>query len=320
MPALLRFALTLPPLVVVALGGVVLALADAPQGLLAAGSSALALLVVPPLLAGVFVSYWAWEGDARRRLRVCLSVLAAVQLAAAVGFALVLVALPSALPAGLGVLALALSCDPFAVLLGRAARRREPRLVVRTDLDGVRAAIRTAWRRAGIGAAIGLAFGILLVTVLGLGLAGGDLDWRLGAFVLLFTGLGASLAASFGSLAVGRRVREVIGEEWTSSRRIGRAVRGKPEELSPEDADRAARYAAVAPDWLRLQTLSQLTNAVLPLVLAANAVGSDSGLAGFLLVCAALTLATALTAVVLIRGQMRRIRAYAAEHPVPATP
>jgi len=319
MPTLLRLLIAVPPLVLALVGAVVLAAADAPDAALAGGALALALLITPPLLAGVVVSYHAWTGEARRRLRAAVAVAASVQLLALAGWIVVLVVVPPARPGGVAIGLLALAAGPGAVVLGRAARRREPPLEGRGSRADLLGKVRTARRRRGVGAAIGCGVGVVVLAV-GVVLDGGGTILPWAAVVPLLTCVGANLGSATSTLAIGRAARALLGDDWSSSRRIGRALAGRPEHLSDDEADRAARYACVAPAWLRLQATTQVLNALLPLALlgATLDVGGGDDPSWFIVGVLAVAAAGAIAAAVLLLVQSRRVRRYAAAHPAPA--
>lgn len=328
MPTLLRITLVLLTSGVLFAGIALLALAEVvgtPDGTrLALGSLAVCALALPPMLAGVFASYWSRDARARRRLRIALVVLLAVQAVGAAGLIVLTVTRSSLVVASVVLVLIAVALDPAVIAIGRAARRIELRSEAPTHDDaGFRERVRAGWRRGGIGAAIGLAAGILLCVLLLLPLPGrGD-----AASALLFLPAGAGLGASLGMLTVvlglARRVRDLLGGDVSSARRIGRAVLGKPEALSDDERARAAHYASVAPAWLRLQTTQTAVNS---LAVMAVMVGSLVGISrdgapgigwfvgGVLVVLVGSTVAMLVTR----RRQLRRVRSYSADHPVAA--
>lgn len=321
MPTLLRIVLVLLTTGVLYAGVALLAFAEVigtPDGTrLALGSLAVCGLALPPMLAGMFASYWSWDASARRRLTIALVVLLAIQAAGAVGLVALTVARSGLVVAAVVLIAVAAALDPAAVALGRSARRIELRRHPQPtgDLEEFRARIRLGWRRGAIGAALGLAVGIVASVALLIPLAGHDEVGR----ALVFIPAGAGLGASFGMVSVvlglAKRVRDLLGGDYSSGRRIGRAVSGKPEALSDDEQLRASRYAAVAPEWLSLQTTQSVVNSLAVLSIAA---GSLAGLGGAIWLAggfvAALAVLTAVT-VYLRVVTLRRVRAYAAAHP-----
>lgn len=328
MPTLLRITLVLLTSGVLYAGIALLAFAEVVStldaGRLGLGSLAVCALALPPMLAGVFASYWTWDASARRRLRITLAALVVVQLAGAAGLIALTVARSSFVVASVVLVVIAAALDPACIALGRAARRIELRREAPADdLDGFRERIRAGWRRGGIGAVVGLAVGIVLCVVLLVPLAGrGDAPRA-----LLFVPAGAGLGASFGLLSVvfglARRIRDLLGGDYSSARRIGRAVNGKREALTEDEQARAARYATIAPAWLRLQTTQTVVNSF---AVASLMAGSLLGLSGddipgfgwFVGGILVLLVGTIIATLILRRFQLRRVRAYSDAHPVAA--
>lgn len=325
MPTLLRIALVLLTMGVLYAGIAVLALAEVvgtpDANRLGLGAIAVCALALPPMMAGTFASYWSWDASARLRLRIIVAVLVVVQLAGAAGLIAITVARSSFTVASVVLVVIAVALDPVCIALGRTARRIELRRPTPADdLAGFRERLRAGWRRGGIGAVIGLALGILIDVALLVPLAGrGD-----STTALLFLPAGAGLGASIGMLTVvlgiTRRIRDLLGGDYSAARRIGRAVNGKPEELSVDEAARAARYASVAPAWLRLQTTQTVVNSLaVASIMTASLLGLSSGdLPGFDWIFGAVLvvlIASVITTLVARRFQLRRFRAYAETHP-----
>jgi hypothetical protein len=324
MPTLLRFALIALSNVVL-LGGIaivsigVVADGSTDAGRLLLGTFSVCALVLPLMIAGVFASYWSWDAAARRRLRVSTVILVAIQVAGAAG--LIAGGAP-VLPAVVLVVVTA-ALDPASVALGRAARRIELRRPAPDgDLAEFRARIRVGWRRGGIGAVIGLAIGVVLtVLLLSFDLHGAELLRAL-VFLPAGVGLGTSIGMVTVVLGLAKRVRDLLGGDYSSARRIGRAVNGKPEQLSEEEVARATRYASVAPEWVRLQTTQALVNSLAVLSIAASSLAglADDGvvsggwIGGILAVALLITIGTTLWSRLV---QLRRVRAWAAAHPFP---
>ena len=328
MPTLLRIALVLLTSGILYAGIALLAFAEVigiPDATrLALGSVSVCGLALPPMLAGVFASYWSWDDSARRRLRISLVVLMLVQIAGAAGLIALTVTRSGLVVAAVVLVAIAAALDPAVIALGRAARRIELRREAPTDdLDAFRDRIRAGWRRGGIGAVIGLAIGILISVALLLPLAGRGEVPRALVFIPAGVGLGASIGMITVILGLARRIRDLLGGDYSSARRIGRAVNGKPERLSDDEEVRASRYASIAPAWLGLQTTQSIVNTVAVLAIAASsALGlSEGGVAGgeWVAACIALALVALVGVGVPLRTvQLRRVRAYAEAHPLPA--
>ncbi len=181
-------------------------------------------------------------------------------------------------------------------------------------------AIHRGRRRIAVGALIGFALGLgVLVLLL---VAAGRSAQVLGPvlLVLAFTGAGGGLGGVAGALPVATRMRNLLGSDIVSSGRIVRAVIGGPDELTGDEAARAARYAVVAPQWLMLQLIGRVgtTLGVLALV-AGTALQADASAWPFAVVGALLLVNTAAT-LPLRLARIRRMRAYAAAHPVEPTP
>ena len=326
MPTLLRIAIVLLTSGVLYAGVALLAFAEVVStpdaGRLGLGSLAVCALALPPMLAGVFASYWSWDASARRRLRIILTALVVVQLVGAGGLIAITVARSSLVVASVVLVLIAAALDPACIAMGRAARRvelqREPPA---GDLAEFRDRIRSGWRRGGIGAVIGLATGILIGVALLVPLAGrGDAAQAL-LFLPAGTGLGASIGMLSVVLGITRRIRDLLGGDYSSARRIGRAVNGKPEELTDDEEARAARYAAVAPGWLRLQTTQTVVNSLsVASIMAGALLGlSSDDLPGFgwiLGVVLAVLIASSVATLITRRLQLRRFRTYSEAHPL----
>lgn len=327
MPTLLRIIVVLLTTGVLYAGIALLAFAEVigtPDGTrLALGSLAVCALATPPMLAGVFASYWSWDASARRRLRVTLGVLLAVQGAGAIGLIVLTLARSGLVVAAVVLVAIAGALDPAAIALGRTARRVELRRGrPEGGLDAFRARVAVGWRRGGIGAAIGLAVGILTGALLLLPLARSGNAPSAVVFAPIGAGLGASIGMLTVAVSMAGRVRDLLGGDASSARRIGRAVRGKPEALTADEQVRAARYAVAAPAWIRLQVTQSTTNALAVVAILALTLlgpsGNDLPGAGWLLgAVMTLLIATVVAAVVLLRRRTRALGEYAAAHPLP---
>lgn len=325
-PALFRLGVVVMSTVVTLVGALVLASATAgdhtrESAVIAVGALALVALTMPPALVGAFVSYWSWDDSARRRLRILLAVLVGVQLLGAAGMLTLTVALPSAALGGIALIVVALIQTPVSIVLGRAARRRELR-APHPALDGADAAIlegiRRGWRRAGIGATIGLVVGVALIVALGVGFPSSDIAVRLLFILPASAGIGTSIGGLTSTLPLARRMRDLLGGNFSSARRIGLAIKGKQQDLTDDEEERAARYAAIAPAWLNLQLVAQAANIVVSLSVIANLGAEHADQRWLLPAFGALALAGILTAVVARGIQIRRLRDYAATHPVTA--
>ena len=219
---------------------------------------------------------------------------------------------------------IAAALDPAVIALGRAARRIELRREAPTDdLDAFRDRIRAGWRRGGIGAAIGLAIGILIGVTLLLPLAGRGEVLRALLFIPAGAGLGASIGMITVILGLARRIRDLLGGDYSSARRIGRAVNGKAGGAVGRGVGQSGRYASIAPAWLSLQATQSIVNTLAVLAIAASSVLglSEDGMFGGEWVTAFIAVALVVligVAVYLRAVQLRRVRAYAEAHPVPA--
>ena len=263
MPTLLRFLIGFITFVYlqIAIGADVLVVAlgghETPWGLALTGAG-IAFLVIIGMTAGLSVSYLRWsDEDGRRRLRRLLVIGAAVQ---AVAAAAVVVgagtASGPALAVAVAVVVVGLGLDVAFVALGRAARSRD-RLDRSGDawVDSSTADIRRGWRNGVIGFVSGVVIGAVLVTV-ALVLRPGrpPIVLQVGALGVAFAFLGASIGLSIAAFRIARSMRQATGDEFSTARRIGRVVlRGKPEQLSPEEEQRAARYARIARRWMPYQ-------------------------------------------------------------------
>lgn len=326
MPTILRLAIATLSTVLLTGGALVLALGSAAghqvdPGPTVGGALALVALVFPQTFAGLFVSYWSWDGGARRPLRIAMIVLVAVQLAGIAGLVAVVAAAPSLVVGAVGIIAAALVLDPVALLLGRAARRRElaaPKPALDDADAAILAAIRRGWRRTGLGAAIGLVTGLAVLLALGLTLDDGSSPLALLVLAPAGIGLGASIGGLTSTLPLASRVRDLLGGGYSGARRIGLAIRGKDVDLSEEEADRAARYAAIAPAWQNLQLTAQSGN-ILTSFTVIGALGLEhADLRWVMLGYGAVAVVCIVLVIVLRRVQLRRFRVYSAAHPVAA--
>lgn len=179
-----------------------------------------------------------------------------------------------------------------------------------------------------LGAVIGAAIGVLLDVVLIVGaLSDGTDGWGVLAFVttpLGFMLLGAAIASSIVVLQHRSVMLDVLPDDWDARRRIGRAVLGRRVELSSEEQDVAAHYAAVA---VALRPWQAWQSGVFPgivlicLPFTLSTVAGDPSPAPDLFVLLGLVsyafLAVAGTVLIVVGvRQAKRIRAYAEQHPV----
>ena len=324
MPTLLRLAIAAMSTVVTTGGAVLLAFALAPSRATAGpavfgGAFSLVALTTPPLVIGVFVSYWSWDDSARKRLRILLLVPVAIQVLGVAGVVALIAARPTAVIAGLALIAIGLLENPAAILLGRAARRRElarPQPTIEGAEGELLAGIQRGWRRTAIGASIGLAVGIAGLVALAVAFTGTFPIWRFAFVVPAALGVGASIGSITSTLPLAVKVRDLIGGDYSSGRRIGLAIRGKVTDLTDDEAGRAARYATVAPAWLKLQLTTQVSSLLISISVIANLVLANSDLIVLAALVGGVALASVIAVVVLFRIQIRRFRAYAQAHPV----
>lgn len=326
MPTLLRFALGAIQLVLIAASAAVPALLgpdlDADPVRFTVWTFALTAVAIPGLMGGLYLSYWSWSGqDARRRLRRLLLVLVGIQLVGAVALLFAAAVSPAWLLGTAVVVVVGLALDPVTAAIGRAARRieeRRPATATRVPPELDRE-IRSGWRRGGIGAAIGLAVGVLLIGGLSLLLDPGET--LLGAttigIVASMVLLGAAIGMLTKSLTLSRRIRDELGGDFSTARRIGRAVAGKGETLTPEDEDAAARYAAIVSRWQPFQLTASLLILVAVGVQQVGNLLEDGGRLDQVRWITLGVLALALVVLLpLTVVRMRRLRAYAVAHPV----
>lgn len=326
MPTLLRFLIGLIAIVylqaaIAATVVVTVASRDeGPWSFVAAGTGS-ALLVLVPMTAGLTVSYIRWsDPDARRRLRRLLWVGVVVQL---LGAALTLLGSTSGAGAIVSIveIVLAIALDVAFVAIGRAARKRD-RLWHTGDewVDTTAADIRKGWRNAAIGFVIGLAAAALLTTLLlaTLNPRHRTIDLQITIDGLSFAFMGAAFGLLSTAFRITRRMRLATGGDFSSARRIGRVVlRGKTDPLTPDEAQRAARYARVVRRWLPYQTAQfafLYTGIVLIQVSALSGRNDSFNVVRIAEVVLLVAIYVVLTPLLLSRA--RRATAFAREHPL----
>lgn len=332
----------MPTLLRIVLGAIVLALINAGAALLAVqtvetSSSldvvqvlGLSLLAIPMLVAGSLASSWSWhDGPGRRWAGRLFGVLAALTLAGGAAVLLPAVTADRGVVAT-GVLVLvAFALFPVCIAIGRAARRAETRsgfpgeMPPAADDAEVDALLASGRRRGWVGAAIGLGLGalaligvLLLVVLVAHGRHGGAEVVEGGALAVGFALIGAAIGRLTVTFDLTRRVREVLGADLGTARAIGRAVRGRSVELTPEQSARAARYAPLALRTTPFQFRSSLYTLGGVAAMQAGSIalsGIDPVRAStFAIVVIAVVIAVPMRVV----GR-RRMLAYAAAHPVP---
>jgi hypothetical protein len=283
------------------------------------------LSVIAPLLLGTYASYWSWQSpESRKRWRRMLVVLLALQVVGAilVLVAGVLVRVPAWATIAFVVVSLVLT--PAFIRLGRIAQRHDVRPSTNDDwVDTTRADLRKGYRNAGIGFLIGLAAAVVLFVGLGamLGASGKEssIDGRLVLDGLAFAFIGAAVGMALTTSRISRRIREVLGGEYGSVRKIARVVvRGKSEQLTNEEERDAARYALIVGQWLPFQAV-QFVALYAGLLLEQAHGWFDTARPDPLLIGTSAFLVVVLVVILPLQlARARRASAYAVAHALPA--
>ncbi|GAA2754344.1 hypothetical protein [Amnibacterium kyonggiense] len=323
---LMRIAAFIVALVVtnlVVTGGILLIVVSSPEPLMPLiwlPTSALMLLVYPPLLAGMLLSCWDVRSSEEaavyfRRWWIGLGSAQALGAVAVLTFSVLAGTAWWLTPAYLVV---AVLLDLLVVRVGRALRLREeatrPRQVPWTPMSR-QEIVRRIVVIAGVFVLVLLVAGIglsLLTTAVGAPRERTDVPALL--FAVEFAFLAAALTCTATALRLQRQVREQVTRDVGMLRRIAKVVaRGKRIDLAPDEEVLAARYAAIIA--VSLPFTLGFTVLLYAALAAQQAEQILSGRLGWFPVGFLVFLVVALVALTPLQiVRIRRVRAYARTH------